>query len=129
MELGLKPRKTYRDDPFPSMPDEMVPHFIRGYFDGDGSSCITNEGYLRVSLIGTINFIHGMRKKLVELAGMQFRQTHITYGKTASWAKVVWGAVADCKKFYDFIYPAGYSYCLARKKAVFDNYFESHATE
>ena len=36
VELGLHPRKTFRDDPFPNVPDDMMPHFVRGYFDGDG---------------------------------------------------------------------------------------------
>lgn len=40
-ELGCYRAKTYSLD-FPSeVPDNMKPHFVRGYFDGDGCICIS----------------------------------------------------------------------------------------
>lgn len=37
--LGLGERKTYKDLRIPDMREDLIRHFIRGYFDGDG--CIT----------------------------------------------------------------------------------------
>lgn len=36
---GMGERKTYKNLSIPNMPKELIRHFIRGYFDGDG--CIT----------------------------------------------------------------------------------------
>lgn len=37
MEYGVCERKTYSELHIPNIKDELIPHFIRGYFDGDGS--------------------------------------------------------------------------------------------
>ena len=35
---GVEPRKSYKDLSFPSVPSRYLCHFVRGYFDGDGSA-------------------------------------------------------------------------------------------
>lgn len=35
--LGLYPRKSLTMETLPHLPEELIRHFIRGYFDGDGS--------------------------------------------------------------------------------------------
>lgn len=39
VRLGMGERKTYKDLSIPPMNDDLIRHFVRGYFDGDG--CIT----------------------------------------------------------------------------------------
>lgn len=34
---GIVPNKTYKELSLPNLPNELMRHFIRGYFDGDGS--------------------------------------------------------------------------------------------
>ena len=41
IELGFGPKKTYLELHLPKLKKELLAHFIRGYFDGDG--CITGE--------------------------------------------------------------------------------------
>ncbi len=41
---GVVPRKSYEELVPPQMPDELLRHFWRGYFDGDGSLYIANNG-------------------------------------------------------------------------------------
>ena len=36
IRLGARPRKSVEDHPWPLMDDQFEPHFIRGFFDGDG---------------------------------------------------------------------------------------------
>ena len=124
-ELGLHQRKSHRNDPFPDVPDAMMPHFLRGYFDGDGSAYVTGQGYCKVSLIGTPRFIVGARNALVRLAGMQWRKARYSRGKTAAWKRVIWGARADLQKFYDYIYPPDYGFCLERKWLVLHDWLAS----
>ncbi|MEC1524456.1 helix-turn-helix domain-containing protein [Neobacillus niacini] len=39
LQLGVKPRKSGKEV-MPDIPEHLVPHFIRGYFDGDGLTCV-----------------------------------------------------------------------------------------
>ena len=66
IELGVTPKKSLTIQ-FPNssqVPDYLIPHFIRGYFDGDG--CIltkkTSVRKLNVSLIGTKNMLENIIK-------------------------------------------------------------------
>ena len=49
---------------YDQVPEELIYHFIRGYFDGDGSVSINSKNYkyAHISIVGTENFI----KKLSE---------------------------------------------------------------
>lgn len=48
---------------FPNIREDLVNHFIRGYFDGDGSVSISN-GQLSFSIIGTENFLDTCVEKM-----------------------------------------------------------------
>lgn len=44
------------------IPDDLMNHFIRGYFDGDGCISICNKGYFKLSFVsGSEEFIIGLR--------------------------------------------------------------------
>jgi hypothetical protein len=122
MELGLKPRKTYNDDPFPAVPDDVMPHFIRGYFDGDGAAFVACDGRCHVRFIGSPRFIKGIRDALVRAANMTPSTVRIARPKVTLCGRVAWTAQADVRKFRDYIYPPGFSFCLERKKTVLDNW-------
>ena len=51
---------------FPEMDDKYIPHFIRGYFDGDGYIGTMNDGkgnlYIRVSISGTKDFLTVLKR-------------------------------------------------------------------
>lgn len=125
MSLGVNHNKTYRDDPFPEMPIECLPHFIRGYFDGDGcASYSPSKQYCSVGFVGTPLFLEGLRSFLIKHAKMSYRKMLIKESsKDSQWATLVWGAVKDVIRFYSYIYPTGEEFCLDRKKTVMDNYF------
>lgn len=119
MDLGLQPRKSYMDYPFPEVPDEMMPHFIRGYFDGDGSAYITKkEGSCRVRFVGSPRFITGIRDALAMQACMSQAVVHIERPNKTEHGRVTWGAVGDLRKFYTYIYPPTTPFCLERKRKI-----------
>lgn len=132
--LGLKPRKTYLDEPFPSVPVEMLPHFIRGYFDGDGTAYLTTEKRwktlkqgCRVGFIGSTEFIKGIHDALVEKANLSKRPVEIEQGKNTKWARVRWRSREDLQKFYNYIYPPNYPFCLERKRRVIADWLSQEA--
>lgn len=59
--LGITSDKSWTAT-LPPIPDDLFSHFLRGYFDGDGSARYTYRGGL------TVRFVSGSRQLLVELA-------------------------------------------------------------
>lgn len=62
INLGCVPRKSLILE-FPKselIPSHLIPHFVRGYFDGDGGICIT-EKTLCVNILGTKEFLNGLK--------------------------------------------------------------------
>ncbi|MDE2098077.1 MAG: hypothetical protein KGL39_12560 [Patescibacteria group bacterium] len=113
VKLGLKPRKTYNNDPFPNVPDDMMPHFVRGYLDGDGT---TSCG---VGFVGSPRVIEGLRSSLIRLAGMSEVKIQ-NRGQKTPYSTIFWGGTTDIRLFRDFAYPEGYKFCLQRKKDNLD---------
>jgi len=66
---GCTPNKSLTLE-FPNhLPKEFLPHFIRGYIDGDG--CVffkvySYEGVFKVSILGTFNFLIDIKNILLE---------------------------------------------------------------
>lgn len=63
-KLGCIPNKSLVLSSIPDIPDELVSHFIRGYFDGDGSIHKANIKQWRVSFTGTYLFLKDIQKRL-----------------------------------------------------------------
>lgn len=124
-ELGVHHRKTYRDDPFPNMPDECVPHFIRGYFDGDGTACVTARNVCTVGFVGTREFVEGLRTAAMRLAQVSDRAICLK----GAVVTITWTAWSDIRKFYDFIYPEGFGFCLERKRKILAEWLEQNPVQ
>lgn len=77
-ELGCTKAKSYALS-FPDfLPLELVPHFIRGYYDGDGSlMCHNNKAY-SISIVGTEAFCSALAKifKKELVVGSYMRPRH-----------------------------------------------------
>lgn len=76
-KYNIIPRKTFFIQELPNIPDNLKHHFIRGYFDGDGSVYIGRTKYysekikdysfceqLKVDICGTYNFLNSISKFL-----------------------------------------------------------------
>lgn len=69
LKLGCGPMKSLTCT-FPEIQENLIPHFIRGYFDGDGSIYIVKPyGRMKnpsigISIIGTEDFLKEMKAKI-----------------------------------------------------------------
>jgi intein-encoded DNA endonuclease-like protein len=88
IQLGITPRKSLTFQ-MPNMPSMYFWHFLRGYFDGDGSvyrSCPRVKGrtYRQwwVSFIGSDAFINALNQKLAMYLSLRKRKIE-TYNNTA----------------------------------------------
>ena len=53
--LGCTPRKSLTLK-FPTVPDSYINHFVRGYYDGDGSIFFNKPNTIKIKLVGTKPF-------------------------------------------------------------------------
>ena len=60
---GMVPNKSLTLE-FPSLNEELIPHFVRGYFDGDGCVC---QGKKATNFIATITSTNNFCIKLKEV--------------------------------------------------------------
>jgi hypothetical protein len=91
------------------VPEHLIHHFMRGYFDGDG--CISGDHF---SVIGTVSFLDSFSSKL-NLTKVKY----ISEGQAFRYAK---HGRNNLKKIYDYLYKDATIF-LERKKYRFDALF------
>lgn len=105
---------------FPEWLDEsLYPHFIRGYFDGDGWIS-TQKGNYGTSIVGTNSFCQKVKQILDSLDIMS--KIYNTYNKSTSIRELKIGKKQDSKIFLDYIYKNATIY-LNRKYDVYKKNF------
>lgn len=104
-KYGLTERKSLTVQ-FPNVPDDVVRHFIRGYFDGNGSIIVSQNRYNtygQASITsGSMAFIEDLKKKLEEkgIASHIYKDDRET--NKAIYLRVIkW---SELEKFYHFLY-------------------------
>lgn len=76
-KLGCMPQKTHKLK-FPTsdqVPDHLIHHFVRGYFDGDG--CISIKNVCRFNFAGTENFLNSLQELLYVKLGMSKKKLQV----------------------------------------------------
>ncbi len=114
---------------FPSrdiLPDNLVPHFVRGYYDGDGSISFRPEKskFANVSIIGSESFIVSLRDHCLKSIGVN-GSTHLhKNGKT-----LYWGVNGNKQvfKFLDWLYKDATVF-LNRKHSKYVNFCSKRKT-
>ena len=103
-ELGLHPNKTL-DYEFPNyLTKEELPHFIRGYFDGDGNVTVfgsnkKGEPRANVTIVGSKKFIPILKERIEENLGV-----YINFYEYKNFDTIKIERQKDTKKFLDWIY-------------------------
>ena len=99
------------------VPDELVHHFIRGYFDGDGSVYFTR--YICISFEGTESFLLPLLNILSEISGTKAK----LYNSKNGHKSLKIGGSIQVKTIYDYMYKDATVF-LGRKKVRFDEYYK-----
>lgn len=117
IKLGCMPKKSLKLK-FPTneqVPEKLVFHFIRGYFDGDGCASLHNKWQkrpqLRLSLIGTKDFLTKL-KEIIEIDN----KLRLTGNNKKVYCLQINGNKKS-KKIADLMYKDA-TICLERKKKV-----------
>lgn len=119
---GLTQNKTFTIT-FPNfLREDLIPHFIRGYFDGDGCACSTTDNgrpKFQITLMSSTQFCEGL-KKYLETQNIHF---HINqpFRKSEKNKVIRSGSNKELPKFINLIYKDADLY-LERKKNKCNTY-------
>lgn len=131
-KLGVVERKTLILS-FPDFLDkELIPHFIRGYFDGDGSIFLTkpknrDSDYLGINICGTKEFLIGLRKHLDFLGDSEciYKELRNT---TNCWNIKLLSNLRSLG-LYHYLYKDCDDLYLSRKREIFENFIKEEGSE
>ena len=128
-KLGVIERKTLTLT-FPNIREDLIPHFIRGYFDGDGSVFLHKDSrkeysyneYLGINICGTKEFLVALTKHLPFLEEGQCiykeerKETNCWNLKMASNIRSL--------ELYHYMYKDCNDLYLSRKREKFENFIK-----
>lgn len=123
VELGCGKAKT-NTIKFPTLeqvPYNLTHHFVRGYFDGDGS--VSKGKAPKIDIIGTPEFLIVLQQILHDILsiGITKLNTSATYSENVNICTLQIGGKNQCIKFRDWLYKDATIY-LSRKNIVFYNH-------
>lgn len=122
VELGCGKAKTHNLI-FPTeeqVPSHLIRHFVRGYFDGDGS--VSGDKQKQFCFVGTIDFLLPLQQILVK--ELKFSKTKLDRRHKDidnNIRSLRYCGVNQCITFRDWLYKDATIY-LERKKNIFDSY-------
>lgn len=115
-KYGIVPNKTYILKDLPQIPHELMRHFIRGYFDGDGSVFIDSKtNALRTAFYGTHDFVANIQAFLQAELGFRDKKVHDQKEASVSFINY---AKQESEMLYNYMYNGATVY-LERKLRVF----------
>lgn len=104
----------------PKIEDELIPHLIRGIFDGDGTAYVYKNGnyeYIRFGFYGS----YELCKQINEILNnkIQINKNKIT--KKVGCYMISWQGNDAARKFCEYIYTNDDVVCLTRKRTKLEN--------
>lgn len=118
---GCFPNKTYTLK-FPNLRKDLIRHFIRGYFDGDGCVCVNLEKrFVRVNMVGNDDILKNICYHLLENCNASIPVFQKKNPKSNIYS-IQWGNVYTCKKIYQYLYKNS-NISLDRKLKKFDTIY------
>lgn len=116
VDLGIEPNKS-KTMKFPEIPYKFLRDFLRGYFDGDGSICVSNNQLCLQFSCGSLEFIKELSYILSKV--LDWNVKHHTDRRNGNYFISVHSTRLS-KSFYNYIYYRD-CLCMKRKRLVFEN--------
>lgn len=125
-KLGCPPNKTFKIV-FPKndiVPDNLIHHFIRGYFDGDGCISIDKTSlHAVVEITSNVDFITGIHSYLNSNVRQNMVNKVTINKKNSQTASITITGYEDIYCFYNFIYKDAANF-LQRKYDKFQDFLK-----
>ena len=121
-EIGVTPRKSLTIT-FPNIDNDLIRHFIRGYFDGDGYISKPEKRGCQIEIMGTLMFCESLYD-ILHNEGIDCYIRNTGRPETITRYLVI-GKKKECEKFCNYIYDDATIYM----KRKFDKAFQKfHST-
>jgi hypothetical protein len=117
IDKGVKQGNTLSEEisVFEHIPENLMHHFVRGFFDGDGSVYRNKSGGLGFSFVGSYPFMDHLRGVLVASVGLSVTKL----GKMGKLSHLRWNGKGASECFKNWLYRDA-TVWLDRKRDVFD---------
>ena len=102
------------------LPEDLIPHFLRGYFDGDGH--VSGKVY-KASIVSTLSFCEHVQNILSQLD--IYSKIYNTYNKKTSTRELSVLRKTDAIKFLDYIYSDAELYLYRKHDIYMERYYQS----
>lgn len=119
MTLGLIPNKTSHEV-LPILSPELMPHLIRGIFDGDGS-CSVRKAFIGKVKMLNVNICSTSKSFLESIAAYCPGNIYLESRVGMDMYRLIFTSGKSRLDFYNYIYKDSTIY-LTRKKTMYDNY-------
>lgn len=113
MKYGITERKTGHETMPVALPRHLMSHFIRGYFDGDGTVFLS-RGYANIGFTSNELFLDQLQEFLTEEIGLTSKSIYKESG-TSNAHRLYYAAMDDVNKLYNYMYGDAQAF-LARKR-------------
>lgn len=112
-DIGLYPNKSLTISKLPNIKDELMRHFIRGYFDGDGSILISHNTSYYKSYNGNIKYTYptynfmilgteSFLREIKEVAKFEYAKIYDTKTNQIKCLKIC--AKKEFEKIFEYLY-------------------------
>ena len=123
IKLGCIPNKSLKIE-FPNIPESLVSHFLRGFFDGDGSIYFNKPNTIIISFLGPYNFLFVLQSKIHKLLKIK---SHPISKHKSIFRVCYYGN--DARKISFWLYNNSGNLYLKRKRERFENHLRLRKNE
>lgn len=109
INLGVEENKSKKLMTIPKIRKKLIPHFIRGYFDGDGIA--KSNGY--IGFCGDYNMLSFIKEELIKECNVN--NNKITFNKSNNIYYIQWSSKKDRNAIFNYLYKNKKDLYLKRK--------------
>lgn len=133
VNLQMGYNKSYSDLHIPNIPQELIRHFIRGYFDGDGCFTIwlSQENGKSDRVRGKFDICAksaSILNEFIKFFSLHDVKLNLNYLKRDDMYRITTSSRKEVQKIYNILYKDSYFY-LSRKFNKFNHYVNTEVTQ
>lgn len=130
MRLHIHPRKSWTAEWPTDYPPEFMHHYVRGFFDGDGSIHLIKHPsqtskYIGINFCGPEQYLLGLKAALEPIIGKPYGYMRPVKVKGGTYYQLVYSGAATIKKMMDWMYEGSTPETrLKRKHNIYTEFFK-----